>query len=177
MFKGEKLDGLYGMWLKAILKHPYYYSVHVLRFLKRMWFKPVDIENAQDIQRRKFCSQKNNWLDGRYGISFSKKERCLMLAKEKNKVYRVLRKHLPFIPTIAFVIVSFIGMLYSGFLFLKKDKNSLLLFSLVCSGSGIISYIVFAVFSPTDYYRYMHPALILPILSVIGIAAYQAQKK
>lgn len=177
VFKGEKLKGLYGMWIKSIFRHPYNYAKHVLCFLKRMWGNPVDIENIRDIQRQQFCDGANNWLDGRYGISFPKNEKCITLTKGKTKVYSFLRRYLPFVPTCVFVLISVFGVFLSGGLFLKKDKNILLLFAFATSFFGIASYILFAVFSPTDYYRYMHPALILPIFSVIGICAYYATLK
>lgn len=171
VFKGEKLEGLYTKWLHSIFKHPYNYTAHLLRFLKQMWSKPVEIENKNHIQNTRFCEE-GSWLDGRYDIKFPPHERCLQLSQQKSDIYNLLRRNLPFISTLTFILLSFICSFLSGYLLWKYKKNILLLYTFILSSTGILSYILFCIFSPTDSYRYVHPALICPLSALIGLLAY-----
>ena len=175
VFRGDKLEGLPKMWMWAILKHPYFYLQHVMRFVKQMWLKPVDIENIDLVQRNWFYDE-SDWLDGRFGVSFPKEERHIQFTPEKTIIYKWLRQHLPFISNFAAIGLVWFCAVFSFILLLKKRKEILLWYIFLISGCGGVGYILFAMFSPTDYYRYMHPGLASAIASVIGLLIYGSSK-
>ncbi len=167
LLKG-KLEGLHSMWLKAITTYFDAYIEHIKRYIDIMWHQhPLHQDISITTKNHTIEQFDTNLLTDKY----SKDELFYEASALKIQIYEFLKKILPEIPTIFFISLSYILFIISGILFIK-NRDILLLYSLSASIAGITSSIIFCIFSPVTYPRYIYPVLISSLISLVGMLVW-----
>ena len=169
---GKKLPGLGRAWIQSIIKYPYHYFLHIERFRQEMWYK--DSLQYVDLNTRNHCLAKKSydWLKGIYPDY----ELFYKSSLYKIRIYHFFKYIFVKIPTILFILLSYILFFVTGALFIKY-KNIFLLYSLSSSTAGIAGSIVFCIFSPATTSRYIYPVLVSSLMAFIGIVLYFCDKQ
>ena len=176
VFQRGKLKDLSYYWGKAIIKHPGYYLQHIFRFLVRMWFMPISIESGSFIQRPITNTFFNHWLQIS-PFSFPEQEKQITFTPKKIQFYATLRDIFPMIPTIIWITILW-GCFSLSVFYLKHFRTNILLWYIFATASGgIAGSILFTIFSPVDYYRYIHPICVSALATLLGTVAYIIKKR
>lgn len=171
-FKHANLEDIHTIWLKAIVKYPYDYLLHISRFIGKMWLS--DTQKNVQLTDDKHCVTKKDceWLTK----SFSEKELFYKSTPAKIAIYNFLKKGLPTIKTIFFVCLNFILLIVAGILFIRR-RNVALLYCLASSIAGVASSIIFCVFSPVTDSRYIYPVIVSTLMALGGGILYFCDKR
>ncbi len=170
-FKTGKLDGLKTAWLKAIIKYPRAYFVHILRFIKEMW--TINTTTSVTPYQRHYSKYMNDitWLKS----LFLEKELFNKPSSYKITIYKFLRLISPCFNTIYFVVLNFVLFIIIGIL-LYKRRDILLLYALSSLISSIGGSFIFCIFSPVPADNYIHPILTSTIMAIVGLIVYFCSK-
>ena len=166
-FKTGKLKGLKIAWLKAIIKYPRAYFVHVRRYISTMWRSDNITSITPNHQHYSVYVNDIRWLK----TIFLEEELFYKSSLNKTKIYDFLRLISPCFNTIYFVVLNFILFIIIGILFFRKS-NILLLYVLSSLVSSIAGSFIFCIFSPIPASNYIHPILISTTMAIIGIIVY-----
>jgi hypothetical protein len=171
-FKTGKLKGLEKAWLKAIIKYPRDYFVHVWRFISVMWGSDAVSFITPYHQHYSVYMNDIEWLKS----IFLEEELFYNASLSKVKIYDFLRLISPCFKTIHFVVLNFVLFVIVGILFFKR-RDILLLYALSSLVSGIAGSFIFCIFSPVPSWNYMYPVLVSTIMATIGIVVYFFQRR
>ena len=171
VFKGNNLEGLCFMWFRAIFKYPLYYLHHVFRFLTKMWFQPVSFESENYLQRKMTDTFFYSWFQKSH-LNFPSNEHQIVFTQTKIKLYATLWDALPIIPTIFWILILFYAFGRSCLSLKRHPENTLLWYIFATAGGGIAGSFIFTLFSPTAFYRYIHPVCVSALAALFGTIAY-----
>lgn len=162
-FQHKNLKDMRTMWLKAIVKYPYNYWMHINRYIKTMWLNNTQVRVPFAGNNHCLVNTDCEFMKDIY----SNNELFYQATPQKIAIYNSLQEALPTIETIWFVILNFILFIVAGIMFIKK-RNVLLLYSISSCIAGIAASIIFCAFSPVTDPRYMYPILISTLFALIG---------
>ncbi|TXJ40437.1 hypothetical protein [Brachyspira pilosicoli] len=162
---------------KTILKHPIYYIKFLFYYSKEMITHEDIIIN--------YINKYNSYikqLDGFYMIkdrtliyNFVYNNSAIQFSKIKKNIFDFIVKYI-LIPIKPFYFVFFSTILFfiTGLLWLLRPnfRNDVLLFSFSTSFSALSTTIITCLFTPATVYRYMHPVMVLSIISTILFVIY-----
>ncbi len=171
-FHGGRLNQLTNMWIKSIIRYPYNYLRHTSRFTSEMW-------HANTLDKIVYLNRKNRCLretdTDKIINKYPYNEIFYKTPNSKIKIYDVLINLLPQIPTIFYILLNYILFIISGILFYKK-RDLLSLYTLSSSTAGIAGSIIFCIFTPAIFPRYIYPVLASSLTSTIGIILHFCSK-
>lgn len=171
-FHGGKLDELDKLWLDSIMKHPYNYIKHINAFIIQMWHaNSLDAQISFKEKNRCIRSSDSSKLIDKYPYN----EIFYKTSVHKVQIFSFLNKLFLQIPTIFYILLNYVLFIISGVLFYKR-RDLLSLFTLSSSIAGIAGSIIFCVFTPATFPRYIYPVIVSTLTSTIGIILHFCTK-
>lgn len=169
-------------WVQSIKKHPKDYAKYLLTLAQKVIFQEYNFQLEENLH---FSHEK--W-DDRYIINYSRLipplERYFPMSELKHQfsplqdqIYLVLRQNLPIIQPIYFICTCILLVLVGLLFLIKIGRSIFLIFSISASLGGIGIVFINCIFTPRILYRYIHSALILSILGLIGFILFLCEQR
>lgn len=168
-FKPYNLANLKTIWIKYILKYPISYIKHMLKFSYSMYTANMYWKlDSNTFQRKNLY---NEIIPEEYSQLLA--PTSIILSPLQKRIYNFLYKILKEIKIIIFIILSYVIFFINiYFIFIKKIRNNINLFSFYTSSSAVATAIIVAVFSPIIDYRYIYPVIPITIIALISFITF-----